>query len=294
MDFLTTREVAAYLRINEKKVYALLSEDQIPATRVSGKWLFEKALIDRWMTEKTVYPATGLLGGLLNSVLIIQGSDDILLDSAINGIRDQLKISIAGIKVGSIGGLDALTTGRAHAAVFHLEAQDVPKALKKLPCYVIDLFKREQGFAFHPGHLLQCGTESVRELLKPGARFASRQKNSGTWKLTEKVFKKENVTIPDLTMVGPFSSHLGAALAVMNRDADATITIRAASDACGLDFIPIEFEEFRMVIHSDYFSHPNMREFLDLLLLKLKETNKKGAHGYTFASLGRLSASMKD
>lgn len=46
-ESLTTREVARYVRLNEKKVYALVSEGQLPAARLSGKWLFPKHLIDQ-------------------------------------------------------------------------------------------------------------------------------------------------------------------------------------------------------------------------------------------------------
>ena len=45
-QFFTTKEVAKYLKINEKKVYQLIKEGEIPCTRVAGKWLFPKHLID--------------------------------------------------------------------------------------------------------------------------------------------------------------------------------------------------------------------------------------------------------
>ncbi len=38
--FMNVRQVARYLQINEKKVYALVNEGRIPATRLTGKWLF--------------------------------------------------------------------------------------------------------------------------------------------------------------------------------------------------------------------------------------------------------------
>ena len=75
-DYLTTREVARYLRLNEKKVYALVSEGQLPAARLSGKWLFPKHLIDQWVERKTVIPVSGLMGALLGEMIVIQGSDD--------------------------------------------------------------------------------------------------------------------------------------------------------------------------------------------------------------------------
>jgi excisionase family DNA binding protein len=55
-QYLTTREVAAYLRLNEKKVYELVAQGQLPAARISGKWLFPKHLVDQWVERNTLYP----------------------------------------------------------------------------------------------------------------------------------------------------------------------------------------------------------------------------------------------
>jgi excisionase family DNA binding protein len=50
---LTTREVADYLRIKERKVYDLVRERRIPCIRVTGKWLFPKALIELWVIQNS-------------------------------------------------------------------------------------------------------------------------------------------------------------------------------------------------------------------------------------------------
>jgi excisionase family DNA binding protein len=46
---LNTREVAAYLKINEKQVYRLIRSGSIPCTRVTGKWLFPQSLVEEWV-----------------------------------------------------------------------------------------------------------------------------------------------------------------------------------------------------------------------------------------------------
>ena len=52
-ELMTTKEVAAYLRIKERKVYDLISTRQIPCSRVAGKWLFPKVLIDLWVVQNS-------------------------------------------------------------------------------------------------------------------------------------------------------------------------------------------------------------------------------------------------
>ncbi|MGD9710380.1 MAG: helix-turn-helix domain-containing protein, partial [Halothiobacillaceae bacterium] len=37
---LDTREAAAFLHLNEKKLYELAKNGELPAARVGGKWLF--------------------------------------------------------------------------------------------------------------------------------------------------------------------------------------------------------------------------------------------------------------
>ena len=44
--FMTVQQIEEYLQLNEKK-YALATEEKIPATKVTGKWMFPRELIDR-------------------------------------------------------------------------------------------------------------------------------------------------------------------------------------------------------------------------------------------------------
>ena len=48
-EMMNTKEVAKYLGIHEKQVYALIKSKRIPSTRVTGKWVFPKKLIDEWI-----------------------------------------------------------------------------------------------------------------------------------------------------------------------------------------------------------------------------------------------------
>ena len=48
-DFLTTKEVASLLRIKERTVYDLVKEGSIPVSRVTGKLLFPRELVEAWV-----------------------------------------------------------------------------------------------------------------------------------------------------------------------------------------------------------------------------------------------------
>ena len=48
-ELLTTDEAATYLRLSERKLYELVANGAVPCTKVTGKWLFPKAALDRWV-----------------------------------------------------------------------------------------------------------------------------------------------------------------------------------------------------------------------------------------------------
>ena len=56
--FLTVAEAARYLRLNPRSVYLLAQRGGIPASRVTGKWLFPAHLLDEWI-ESSARGRTG-------------------------------------------------------------------------------------------------------------------------------------------------------------------------------------------------------------------------------------------
>src|SRR5690348_18452887 len=52
-EFLTTSEVAYYLRLKERTIYELVRTRQIPCARITGKLLFPKHMIDLWVMRQT-------------------------------------------------------------------------------------------------------------------------------------------------------------------------------------------------------------------------------------------------
>jgi len=48
-ELLTTDEAAEYLRLSERKLYELVAERAVPCSKVTGRWLFPRAALDRWV-----------------------------------------------------------------------------------------------------------------------------------------------------------------------------------------------------------------------------------------------------
>ena len=51
-EILTLKELAEYLKVNDKTIYRLSSEGKIPAFKVGNNWRFKKESIDRWIEEQ--------------------------------------------------------------------------------------------------------------------------------------------------------------------------------------------------------------------------------------------------
>ena len=112
--FMNVRQVARYLQINDKKVYALVNEGRIPATRLTGKWLFPRDLVDQWLLESSH-------GGLLTDRLVIAGSDDPLLHRAVTLMAAELqgRALVSYAAIGTQPGLEVLARRRADVCALH-------------------------------------------------------------------------------------------------------------------------------------------------------------------------------
>ncbi|MFC1525677.1 substrate-binding domain-containing protein [Candidatus Latescibacterota bacterium] len=285
-EYLTTREVAKYLRLNEKKVYDLVAKKQLPAARISGKWLFPLHLVDQWVADNTVYPTGGLMGAMLEDMVVIQGSDDWLLSRASEHFQDQRTVPVLSTRVGSLAGLEAVGTGLAHLAGCHVGNDQVEQAMHGQGCCLVTLFERSQGLILdrnrHPG------LAGLEYLEGADLTFAARQPQSGTHQLTQRLLQGAGVDMEGLSQVGPFSSHLELALAIQRGEADVGMGTGLAAEMCGLDFVELHTEAFKVAVPLSFVSHPRLAAFLEFVLEDLKEAAGGGVTGYTFGELGHM------
>lgn len=52
-EILTIKEVAKFLKVNERTVYRLAAAKKIPAFKVGNAWRFKKVEIDQWISEQS-------------------------------------------------------------------------------------------------------------------------------------------------------------------------------------------------------------------------------------------------
>ena len=50
--FLTTKEVARYLRVNQYTVYRLVSQKKLPAYKIGSQWRFKRNVLEDWLKRR--------------------------------------------------------------------------------------------------------------------------------------------------------------------------------------------------------------------------------------------------
>lgn len=51
-ELMTVDDLAAYLKVKPRTIYAWLKNNKIPALRLVGQWRFKKERIDAWLETK--------------------------------------------------------------------------------------------------------------------------------------------------------------------------------------------------------------------------------------------------
>jgi excisionase family DNA binding protein len=99
-EFLTTKDVAALLRIKERKVYELVRDKAIPASRVTGKLLFPRDMVEAWVRRNVEFRDG--TEGLVARPAVVAGSHDPLLDWALresgSGLATYFDGSLSGLR----------------------------------------------------------------------------------------------------------------------------------------------------------------------------------------------------
>jgi putative molybdopterin biosynthesis protein len=255
-DLLTTDEAATYLRLSERKLYELVANGAVPCTKVTGKWLFPKAALDRWLSAGLIAPAMLTHGP---APPIVGGSHDPLLEWALR----ESGCGLASLPEGSEAGLRRLVRGEVTAAAIHLHRLDgdddeanveaVANASGLHDAVVIAFARREQGLVVAAGNPLQLADIATVEAKR--ARLALRPPGAGAQLLLLALVARAGLALDALALVKPLCpTGSDVAQAVRAGRADCGVATRAVVQAVGLDFVPLIWERFDLVLRQrDYF-----------------------------------------
>ena len=286
-ELLTTDEAATYLRLSERKLYELVANAAVPCSKVTGRWLFPKAALDQWVMA-------GLAMQLSPAPpAIVGGSHDPLLEWALR----ESGCGLASLPEGSEAGLRRLSRSEVVAAAIHLHRIDGDddtantQAVSRAPglhdAALIAFARREQGLLVAPGN--PRNLQDIASVAARRARIALRPAGAGAQLLLLALLARSGLAQDALTVVQPpCPTGPDIAQAVRSQRADCGIATRSVAASAGLDFVPLAWERFDLVLRQrDYFT-PGPQALFYFLRLPAFHDRAAELGGYDVAECGSV------
>lgn len=284
-DYLTTREVAALLRVRERKVYELAAAGEIPCRRLTGKLLFPRLEIEAWLSggpadapqERTPAPD------------VIAGSHDPLLDWAIRESGSRL----ATLFDGSLDGLERVGSRQAIAAGMHVyepanrgwNTDHVAQRLGGEPVVLVEWARRRQGLIMAPATAREV--RSIADLR--GRRLVQRQAAAGAGLLLQHLMAAEALAMDEVDLLADvMRTETEAAAAVALGRADAAPGLEAMARQFGLAFLPTIEERFDLLVDRRAWFQPPMQRLLGFCRTDAFQAKALELGGYDLRDHGQV------
>jgi len=297
-ELMNTKEVADYLDIHEKQVYALIKSGRIPCTRVTGKWIFPKKFIDEWIdtNAKTGLKQARKKSSQISGAILVSGSNDPVLDMLLTATKkSHPNFYIFSANTGSVNGLEALNSGLTDIALSHLfDAEsgqyNLPYLTKYVPDIspvVVNLFFRDIGFLFQQSKSLRF--DGLESLAGKKIRFINRQRGSGTRLLLDYHLQKLGIAPEEIDGYDKeVYTHFEVGLAILSEEAQVGIASAAIGKLLGLAFEPITSESFDMILDQSTYFQSGVQFFIETLKSEAFRTRVEKIGGYDFQDSGKI------
>lgn len=293
MEFLTTSEAAAYVRLGERKLYELVTTGAIPCSKVAGKWLFPRHELDLWVLSGLARPA-GMIAA--HPPLIVGGSQDDLLEWTLR----ESGSGLASLTEGTARGVDRLQRGEVIAAAVHFHSDVVSadsaddaniatvRATPGLHDAVLVAFaRREQGLLVAPSNPKHL--HSLQDVLAKGAQMAVRQPGAGAQMLLDVLLTHAGAGHKDMRRLEPpCLTGPDLAAAIRTGKADCGIATRAAAKSAGLDFVPLLWENFDLLMRQRSYFRPSIQALIGFIGDKRLKQRAAELTGYDTTPAGQI------
>lgn len=288
--FMNVRQLAEYLHLNEKKVYAMASEGEIPATKLTGKWLFPKALVDRWLLESCH-------GGLMADRILLSGSDDPLLQAAANRLTQELRTQalFSYTATGTKLGLELLAQGHADACAIHwgrAEESGIrhPALLQQYSqskhWVLVHLFCRSQGLIVREADLGRMQDPEIA--LNCSTRWVIRQEGAGSQRFLNEWLAGHAFPFASLTVGSTAYTEREVASIITKGEADIGPGTLSAAREFGLGFIPVCDESFDLVVPRNVYFRRLLQQLFEFLQSAEGIGLAQRLQGYDLSRCGQL------
>lgn len=285
---MNARQAAAYLQINEKKLYELAAEGAVPATKVTGKWLFPRDLVDQWLVESSH-------GGVLADRLIITGSDDPLLERTLRRLAQGLdgRALVSYASTGTQLGLNLLAAMRADVAAVHWgpaeESNLRHAALLRghrghARWVLVRAYLREQGLLVP---VAKAGGDALT-LLRDARAVAQRQAGAGSQRFMDETLARNGVAADSLPVTETALSEREAASLVASGRVELAPGVRAVANEFGLGFVATGWEAFDLAVERGVYFRTLFQRLVEELRGADTQTMAERLGGYDLRECGNI------
>jgi len=232
----------------------------------------------------------------LRNTIVVIGSHDITIDILADEIRrGGRNIRISSGNVGSLGGLMAVRNGICHIAGSHLLDTEtgeynlsyIRRYLKGVRISLFHLALRDQGLVIPKNN--PKGIKGIIDLTRDDILFVNRQAGSGTRILLDYNLARSGITPESIRGYDHEEfTHMSVAVDVLSGAADCGMAIYAAAKALDLGFIPMDREEYDLVIPTALLEDPNMQAVLDTIRSESFRERVSALGGYDPSMSGEL------
>jgi putative molybdopterin biosynthesis protein len=293
MEFLTTSEAAEYLRLGERKLYELVTAGAIPCSKVTGKWLFPRHELDLWVLAGLARPAGMMVG---EPPPIVGGSQDDLLEWSLR----ESGSGLASLTEGTASGVERLKRGEVMAAAVHFHSPAIApesgdqanitaaRTMSDLhDAVLVGVAHREQGLLLAPGNPRELN--SLADVLASSARMAVRQPGAGAQMLLGVLLTRAGAGPKDLRRLDPpCLTGPDLANAIRSGKADCGVATRAAAKSAGLDFVPLLWENFDLLMRQRSYFRPPMQALITFFRQNRLKQRAAELTGYDLALSGEI------
>jgi putative molybdopterin biosynthesis protein len=286
---MTVHEIADYLRVKERKIYDLITQKQIPCTRVTGKWLFSRHLIDLWLMNNSETSLQDLRFKTIPEIVV--GSHDPLLEWA---LRESVS-AMAMQTTGSLEGLSRFSDGEAMVCAMHVldvrtgeyNVPVVKQTLQDSDVVMLEWAWRGQGLLVAKNNPLAI--KSLADLVDKQPRLITRQAGSGSQILLDHLLEKSGIDENKLNIIDTLArTEMEVGLAISAGKADVGMAVSSVAKQLHLDFIPLAKERFDLVMRRfDYFEPP-IQKLLAFCQTAAFNDKAKEFGDYDIGGLGRV------
>ena len=290
-EFYTTSELAALLRVKQRKIYDLVAQDALPVRKVTGKLLFPRGEIATWLGTRSAGESAERQDDAAerrDPPLIAAGGHDPLLEWALR----ESQSGIAGFFDGALDGLRRAEAGACTLAGLHIPQDGgdwnvgaVAQRFSDRPYVLIEWAKRRRGLILRPGLTVRPQTLKAAR----GLRFQARQAEAGSEMVLDRLLALEKMTRADLHLVEAVErTEMDLALALADGRADVGLGIEAAARQFKLDFVPLIVERFDLLVWRKAWFDPPYQRLVALSRTEKFADKAKALGGYDLSDFGAV------